>query len=84
MWQELETLIAVVEEQQFTRAASRLGVSQPEVSRRIRRLERRLGVVLLIRSTRHVVVTEQGRDVAEWARGLFESWELARRRIEEC
>jgi DNA-binding transcriptional LysR family regulator len=57
---QLEYLIAVIEEANFTRAAARLHVSQPGVSAQIRRLERELGHTLLDRSTRTVRTTDAG------------------------
>src|SRR5579871_6580015 len=48
------------EEQDFTRAAARLGTSQSALSHTIRRLEARLGVRLLTRTTRRVAATQAG------------------------
>src|ERR1700748_404735 len=55
------TLAAVVRTGSFAEAARDLGISQPGVSRAIARLESRLGVRLLERSTRSVALTEEGR-----------------------
>lgn len=52
--------LAVAEERSFTRAAARLGVSQPTLSHTIKRLEKRMGVLLLNRTTRSVSTTEAG------------------------
>jgi len=52
--------IAVAEEQGFAAAARRLNMSPPAVTRAISALEEKLGIKLLIRSTRHVRVTEAG------------------------
>lgn len=57
---QLEYLVTVVEEANFTRAAERLHLAQPGVSAQVRRLERELGHTLLDRSTRTVRVTEAG------------------------
>jgi DNA-binding transcriptional LysR family regulator len=57
---DLIALLAVERERSFTRAAARLGVSQPALSRTIRDLEARLGLRLLTRNTRSVAPTEAG------------------------
>lgn len=57
---ELHTFIAVARARSFTRAAAKLSVSQPALSHTIRELEEKLGVRLLMRSTRGVSVTEAG------------------------
>jgi DNA-binding transcriptional LysR family regulator len=57
---DLIALLAVAREGSFTRAAAKLGVSQPALSRTISNLEARLGLRLLARSTRSVAATEAG------------------------
>lgn len=52
--------LAVARERSFTRAALRRGVSQSTLSHTIRRLEERLGLPLLMRTTRNVSLTEAG------------------------
>jgi DNA-binding transcriptional LysR family regulator len=57
---DLSAFLAVAEEQSFTRAAARLGTSQSALSHIVRRLEERLGVRLLMRTTRRVAPTDAG------------------------
>lgn len=57
---ELECFTAVAEELSFTRAAQRLHLAQPPLSRHVRALEDRLGVVLFDRTGRKVALTPAG------------------------
>jgi DNA-binding transcriptional LysR family regulator len=57
---DLNAFLMVAEEQSFTRAAAKLGTSQSALSHTIRRLETRLGVRLLTRTTRSLAPTEAG------------------------
>ncbi len=57
---DLAAFIAVAEEGSFTRAAARAGTSQSALSHTIRRLEERLGIRLLSRTTRNLSLTEAG------------------------
>ncbi len=57
---QLRVLLAVAETGSFSAAARAVGLSQPAVSQSIRAVEQALGVSLLQRSTRHVVLTQAG------------------------
>ncbi|MGA8440204.1 MAG: LysR family transcriptional regulator [Candidatus Sulfotelmatobacter sp.] len=57
---ELSAFATVAEERSFTRAASRLGISQSALSHSVRGLEKRLGLQLLARTTRSVSPTAAG------------------------
>lgn len=65
---DLVAFLAVVEERSFTRAAAGLGTSQSSLSHTIRRLEERMGIRLLTRTTRNVAPTEAGDQLAETLR----------------
>ena len=60
---DLVAFLAVAEERSFTKAAAKLGTSQSSVSHTVRRLESRLGVRLLMRSTRSVSPTAAGEEL---------------------
>jgi DNA-binding transcriptional LysR family regulator len=59
-WGSLAAFAVVAQERSFTRAAARLGVSASALSHAMRRLEEKLGVQLLSRSTRSVSTTQAG------------------------
>jgi DNA-binding transcriptional LysR family regulator len=69
---QLVTFCAVVERESFSRAAERLGVTQPAVSLQVRSLEERFGVKLLDRSGRRVEPTEAGRRLYRNAQRLLQ------------
>lgn len=66
----LLAFIAVAEELHFGRAAQRLHMTQPPLSQQIRELEKAVGAVLLLRTTRSVQLTPAGRLMLERARQL--------------
>ena len=59
----LRYFTVVAEENNMSRAAQRLFMSQPPLSRHIRQLEERLGVTLFVRHTRGLTLTEEGQHV---------------------
>jgi DNA-binding transcriptional LysR family regulator len=71
---QLQHLVALAEEQSFARAAQRVHLSQPALSRSIQALERDLGILLLDRAARRVTLTAAGKQVLERSRRvLFEA-----------
>lgn len=65
---DLNAFVVVAEEQSFTRAAAKLGTSQSALSYTVRRLEERLGIRLLVRTTRRVAPTEAGEQLLQTLR----------------
>jgi DNA-binding transcriptional LysR family regulator len=70
-FRHLRFFIGVAEELSFTRAATRLRVAQPHLSREIRRLERELGTPLFARDRRQVTLTAAGSAFLEQARRVL-------------
>lgn len=69
---QMEYLVALVDEEQFTRAAIMTGVSQSGLSAAIRSLEAELGVALFTRTTRRVEPTDAGLALLPHARAMLE------------
>src|SRR5579863_1822997 len=69
---DLLAFVAVADGRSFTRAAAKLGVSQSALSFTVRRLEARLGLRLLNRTTRSVAPTEGGERLLRTLRPAFE------------
>lgn len=72
---------AVAEERSYSRAAKRLRVAQPALSRAVKEIETTLGVPLLDRSRHHVRLTPAGATLLHEAGVLLERWEEALRRV---
>lgn len=68
---DLRYLVAVADQRHFGRAAEACYVSQPTLSAQIKKLERELGVQLVERNPRHVMMTAVGEQVVERARQVL-------------
>jgi DNA-binding transcriptional LysR family regulator len=79
---QLRYLVALSEEQNFTRAAAREHIAQPALSQQIRRLEDELGLALVERTTRRVVITDAGALLVSRARRMLAELEAAQAEIE--
>src|SRR5215208_1884327 len=71
---DLRYFVAVAEELSFTRAATRLYVSQPVLSKQIRQLERNLRATLLRRDSRGVTLSPAGLALLPHAQRLLKEW----------
>jgi LysR family transcriptional regulator, transcription activator of glutamate synthase operon len=80
---QLRYLSAVARHGSFTLAAQELHVAQPAVSQQVRRLERELGVELLSRTTRRVLVTEAGEIALARAGRILADADALRAEIDE-
>lgn len=74
----LRYFVAVAEERNFTRAAERLGISQPPLSLQIRQFEKEIGTPLLRRERQGVELTDAGKLMLEEARVILEQVEQAK------
>ncbi len=81
--QQVRYFVAVAEERHFTRAAERLAVAQPSVSRQIQKLEEELGTTLFHRMRGNIALTPAGEALLPWARRVLDDLESARSEVRE-
>lgn len=77
----LRAFLVVAEERHITRAARRLLLAQPALSKQLRRLEAQLGTPLLVRSRSGVKLTSAGAALLPAARDTLAAWDSAQRRV---
>ena len=77
----LRYFVAVAEERHVGRAAARLNMTQPPLSRAVQQLENELGVVLLARTPKGVALTDAGAVLYDEARALLEHADRLRTRV---
>ncbi len=80
---QMESFIALVEEESFTRAARRMFVTQPTLTKHIRSLEDAAGVRIVHRTNAGVAATPEGRILYDYARRILRLREVAREKIRE-
>jgi len=80
--EQLETVVAIAEEGAMVRAAERLHISQPPLTRRLQALEDELGAALFIRSARGMTPTPAGERFIERARAILASVADARQVVQ--
>src|SRR6187399_1079372 len=80
---EIKYFLEVSTALNISRAAERLGISQPSLSLAIRRLEDTIGTDLLVRSKSGVKLTKAGERFALQARSLIEEWDKLKGSIHE-
>ena len=81
---QLRYFVAVAEELNFGRAAGRLGMAQPPLSRAIRQLEHQLGVQLFTRDTHQVSMTSAGETLLDDARAALDAVSAAARHAQHA
>ncbi|MFE0253660.1 LysR family transcriptional regulator [Streptomyces sp. NPDC059010] len=81
---DLRYFVAVAEELHFTRAAERLYVSQPALSKQVRALERQLGAELFRRDPQGVTLTEAGTALLPHARRVLDAWSEGSAALEDA
>ncbi|MEU5408945.1 LysR family transcriptional regulator [Nocardia asteroides] len=81
---DLRYFAAVAERLNFTAAAEALYVSQPALSKQIRKLEAQLGAPLFVRNTRSVALTPVGAALLPHARRVLATWDAARAAVESA
>ncbi|MHA7964146.1 LysR family transcriptional regulator [Paenibacillus sp. CAU 1782] len=72
---QLQYLLQIVRSQSFTKAAERLHITQPTISKAVKNLEDELGVQLFIRSGREIALTDAGKVIAQGAGKIVDQLE---------
>ena len=80
-WEGISEFVHVAETESFTRAAKRLSISIPQVSRQISALEKRLNIKLFYRTTRRVSLTQEGDIFYQHCRSVLDGLDAAERAV---
>jgi DNA-binding transcriptional LysR family regulator len=65
LWNDLRLFLEVARQQSFNKGAQALGASHPTMARAVRRLEKKLGVTLVVAFDTGIELTKEGRALAE-------------------
>ena len=79
--QQMEALIRLVEEQGFSRAAKKMYLTQPSLTKHIKNLEETIGTLLVDRKSSGISLTPEGRILYEYARRVFKLVDEAKDKI---
>jgi len=78
---DLETFIRLARYSSFSEAAERMHIAQSALSRRVSRLEHRLGIQLLVRHARGSQLTREGEVLAEKGKAIFDQFEALQQQL---
>lgn len=76
-WEGISEFVYVAENESFTLASKKMGISTAQVSRQVSALEKRLNIKLFYRTTRKVSLTEEGRIFYQHCRGVLDGLNAA-------
>lgn len=82
-WKQLEQFIVAAKEENMSRAAMKLHISQPSLSQTIKRLEEEMGFPLFVREGKHIRLNESGKILMQTAGQILQMMEDTKRRLEE-
>ncbi|WP_123042832.1 LysR family transcriptional regulator [Cohnella candidum] len=80
---QLEYFVAVCDELHFTKAADKIGISQPNLSLQIKSLEEEVGMPLFDRIGKRIALTEAGTVLLKYARNVLQNLQNARHELYE-
>ena len=80
---QLRYFIAIVEEKSISAAAKRLHLSQPPLSQQLKAMEEELGSILIVRSKKHLEVTEAGKALYKYALQMIQLMDEAKMEVKE-
>ena len=81
--QQLEGFAAVAKHRNFTKAAEELYISQPALTKQLKELEKELGCVLFVRTTRSVQLTESGKLCLKYAKDMLKDMAELKSAVQE-